>query len=129
MAYTQCSLSGFASSWFLRLHKCYKKRLICPCVCIRKALFFTGKCTYAQVEAQDLTEKETRNVHQYVLKVQQLVEEGLCFESAGIINLKYREVFPRGLPKRLEAFAHKRQVNHTSIVMETSVPLLYTGFV
>ena len=41
---------------------------------------------------------------------------------ASTINLKCNEIFTKGLPKNLKDFANKRQVKHTSTVLEPSIP-------
>ena len=46
----------------------------------------------------------------------------LCNEIAFTINLKCKEIFTKGLPKNLKDFAHKRQVKHSSTVLEPSIP-------
>ena len=38
------------------------------------------------------------------------------------MNLKCNEIFTKGLPKNLKDFANKRQVKHTSTVLEPSIP-------
>ena len=76
---------------------------------------------YAQVEALNLTKKDNETVRHFALKVQQLVEKG-CNENASTINLKCNEIFTKGLPKNLKDFANKRQVKHTSTVLEPSIP-------
>ena len=58
----------------------------------------------------------------FALKNQQLVEKGWCNENASTINFKYNEIFTKGLPKNLKDFANKRQVKHTSTVLEPSIP-------
>ena len=45
-----------------------------------------------------------------------------CNENASTINLKCNEVFTKGLPKNIKDFANKRQVKHTSTVLEPSIP-------
>ena len=77
---------------------------------------------YAQVEALNLTKKDNETVRHFALKVQQLVEKGWCNENASTIVLKCDEIFTKGLPKNLEDFANKRQVKHTSTVLEPSIP-------
>ena len=61
-------------------------------------------------------------VRHFALKVQQLVEKGWCNENASTINLKCNEIFTKGLPKNPKDFANKRQVKHTSTVLEPSIP-------
>ena len=39
-----------------------------------------------------------------------------------LFNLKCNEIFTKGLPKNLKDFANKRQVKHTSTVLEPSIP-------
>ena len=77
---------------------------------------------YAQVEALNLTKKDNETVRHFALKVQQLVEKGWCNENASTKNLKCNEIFTKGLPKNPKDFANKRQVKHTSTVLEPSIP-------
>ena len=77
---------------------------------------------YAQVGALSLTKKDNETVRHFALKVQQLVEKGWCNENASTINLKCNEIVTKGLPKNLKDFANKRQVEHTSTVLEPSIP-------
>ena len=56
------------------------------------------------------------------MKNQHVVVKGWCNQCVAITGLKCTEHFTRGLPKRLKSFAHKRQVEDTSIVMELSIP-------
>ena len=58
----------------------------------------------------------------FALKVQQLAEKGWCTENASTINLKCNEVFTKGLPENLKDSANKRQVEHSSTVLEPSIP-------
>ena len=76
---------------------------------------------YAQVEALTLSKKYNETVRHLALDVQQLVEKGWCNENASTINLKCNEIFTEGLPKNLKDFANKRQVKHTSTVLEPSI--------
>ena len=39
-----------------------------------------------------------------------------------LLNLKCNEIFTKRLPKNLKDFANKRQLNHTSTVLEPSIP-------
>ena len=77
---------------------------------------------FAQVEALSLVKKDKETDRHFALKVQQLVEKGCCNENASTINLKCNENFTKGLPKYLNDFANKRQVKHTSTVLEPSIP-------
>ena len=77
---------------------------------------------YAQVEALALTKKDNETVRHFALRVQQLVKKGWCNESPATINLKCNEIFTKGLPKKLKDFANRRQVKHTSTLLEPSIP-------
>ena len=54
--------------------------------------------------------------------MKQLVKKGWCNEIAATINLKNNEIFTKRLPKKLEDFAHKREVKHVSTLLEPSIP-------
>ena len=92
------------------------------CTSFQKQFSSQKNAYYAQVEALNLTKKDNETVRHFALKVQQLVEKGWCNENASTINLKCNEIFTKGLPKNLKDFANKRQVKHTSTVLEPSIP-------
>ena len=104
MAYIQCSLSGIALSWFLRLHESYKNDWSAFVSAFKKQFSSQKTAYYAQVEAQALTKKDTESVRHYALKVQQLVEKGWYNESAATINLKCNENIYTRFTKETERF-------------------------
>ena len=122
MAFIQCSLTGTALSWYIRLNDTYKHDWHAFVQAFKKQFSSQKNAYYAQVEALNLTKKDNETVRQFALKVQQLVEKGWCNENASTINLKCNEIFTKGLPKNLKNFANKRQVKHTSTVLEPSIP-------
>ena len=69
-----------------------------------------------------LMKKDNKTVRHFALRVQQIVKKGWCNENAATINLENNETFTKGLPKKLEHFAHKRQVKHISTLLEPSIP-------
>ena len=118
MAFIQCSSTGTALSWYIRLNDTYKQ----DWQAFKKQFSSQKNAYYAQVEALNLSEKENETVRHFALKVRQLVEKGWCNENASTINLKCNEIFTKGLPKNLKDFANKRHVKHTSTVLEPSIP-------
>ena len=122
MAFIQCSLTGSALSWYIRLNDTYKQDWHAFVQAFNKQFFSQKNAYYAQVEALNLTKKDNETVRHFALKVQQLVEKGWCNENASTINLKCNEISTKGLPKSLKNFANKRQVKHTSTVLEPSIP-------
>ena len=46
----------------------------------------------------------------------------MCNENVSTNHLKCNEIFTEGRPKNLRHFANKRQVKHTSTVLEPSIP-------
>ena len=122
MAFIQCSLTGTALSWYIRLNDTHKHDWHAFVQAFRKQFSSQKNAYYAQVEALNLTKKDNETVRHFALKVQQLVEKGWCNENASTINLKCIEIFTKRLPKNLEDFANKRQVKHTSNVLEPSIP-------
>ena len=122
MAFIQCSLTGTALSWYIRLNDTYKHDWHALVQASKKQFSSQKNAYYAQVEALNLTKKDNETVRHFALKVQQLVEKGWCNENASTINLKCNEIFTKGLPKTLKDFANKRQVKHTSTVLEPSIP-------
>ena len=122
MAFIQCSLTGTALSWYIRLNDTYKHDWHAFVQAFKKQFSSQKNAYYAQVEALNLTKKDNEKVRHFGFKVQQLVEKGWCNENASTINLKCNEIFTKGLPKNLKDFANKRQVKHTSTVLEPSIP-------
>ena len=123
MAFIQCSLTGTALSWYIRLNDTYKQDWHAFVQAFKKQFSSQKNAYYAQVEALNLTKKDNETVRHFALKVQQLVEKGWCNEKASTINLKRsNELFTKRLPKNLKDFANKRQVKHTSTVLEPSIP-------
>ena len=122
MAFIQCSLTGTALGWYIRLNDTYKQDWNAFVQAFKKQFSSQKNAYYAQVEALSLTKKGNETVRHFALKVQQLVEKGWCNEIASTINLKCNEIFTKGLPKNLEDFAKKRQVKQISIVLEPSIP-------
>ena len=121
MAFIQCSLTGTAFSWYIRLNDTYKQDWHAFVQAFKKQFSYQNNAYYAQVEALNLSKKDNETVRHYAFKVQQLVEKGWCNENASTINLKCNEIFTIGLPKNLKDFANKRQVKHTSTVLEPSI--------
>ena len=122
MAFIQCSLTGTALSWYIRLNDTDKHDWHAFVQAFKKQFSSQKNAYYAQVEALNLTKKDNETVRDFALTVQQLVEKGWCKENASTINLKCKEIFTKGLPKNLKDFANKRQVKHTSTVLEPSIP-------
>ena len=122
MAFIQCSLTGTALSWYIRLNDIYKQDWHAFVQAFKKQFSSQKNAFYAQVEALIFSKKDNETVRYFALKVQQLVEKGWCNENASTINLKCNEIFTNGLPKNLKDFTNERQVNHTSTVLEPSIP-------
>ena len=94
------------------------------CTSFPKAILFSKNAYCAQLETLNLSKRDDETVRHFALKVQQLVEKGWCNANASTINLKCNgnEIFTKGFPKNLKDFANKRQVKHTSTVLEPSIP-------
>ena len=122
MALIQCSLTGTALDWYINLHDTYKQEWNSFIQLFKKQFSSQKTAYYAQVEALALTKKENETVRHFALRVQQLVKKGWCNESPATINLKCNEIFTKGLPKKLKDFANRRQVKHTSTLLEPSIP-------
>ena len=122
IAFIQCSLTGTALSWYIRLNNTYKHDWHAFVQTFKKQFSSQKNAFYAQVEALNLSKKDNETVRHFALKVQQLVEKGWCNENASTINLKCNEIFTKGLPKNLKDFENKSQVKHTSTVLEPSIP-------
>ena len=119
--FIQCSLTGTALSWYIRLNGTYKQDCHAFVQAFKKQFSSQKNAYYAQVEALSLIKKDSEIVRHFALRVQQLFEKGWCNENASTINLKCTEIFTKGLPKNLKGFANKRQVKHTT-VLEPSIP-------
>ena len=120
MAYIQCSLIGTALDWYTNLLLSYNQQWN-SFVQLFKKQFSQKTAYYAQIEAMSLMKKDNETVRYFALRVQQLVKKGWCNENAATINLKNKENFTKGLPKKLKDFAHKRQIKHVSTLVEPSI--------
>ena len=120
MAFIQCSLTGTALNWYIRLNDTYKQDWHAFVQAFKKQFSSQKNAYYAQVEALNLSKKDNETIRHFALKVQQLVEKGWCNENASTINLKCVEIFTKGLPKNLKDFANKRK--HISTFLEPSIP-------
>ena len=114
----QCSLTGTALSWYIRLNDTYEQDWHAFVQAFKKQVASQKNAYYAQLGALNLAKKYNETVRHFALKVQQLAEKGLCNENASTIYLKCNIIFTKGLPKNLKDFAKKRQVKHTSTVLE-----------
>ena len=115
MAFIQCSLTGTALSWYIRLNDTYKHGWHAFVQAFKKQFSSQKNAYYAQVEALNLTKEDNERVRHFALKVQQLVEKGWCNENASTINLKCNEIFTKRLCKQ-------KTKKHTSTVLEPSIP-------
>ena len=122
MAFIHCKLTGTALSWYIRLNDTYKQDWHAFVQAFKKQFSSQKNAYYAQVEALSLIKKDNETVRHFALRVQQLIEKGWCNENTSTINLKCNEIFTKGLPKNLKDFANKRQIKHTSAVLEPSIP-------
>ena len=117
-----CSLTGTAPSWYDRLPQVYKDDWSSFLQIFKKQFYSQQHAYHAQIESYSLVKKDTENVRHYALKVETLVRQGWYIEYPSTINLKCNEIFNRGLPKKKEDFANKRQVKHISSSLEPSIP-------
>ena len=118
MAFIQCSLSGTALSWNIRLNDKYKQAWHAFVQAFKKQFSSQKNAYYSQVEALNLTKKDIETVRHFALEVKHL----RCNENASTVNLKCNEIFTKRLPKILKDFAIKRQLKHTSTVQEPFIP-------
>ena len=100
MAFIQCSLTGTALSWHIRLNDTYKQDCHAFVQAFKKQLRSQKKAYYAQVEALSLIRKDNETVRNFALKVQRLVGKGWCNENASTINFKCNEISTKELPKK-----------------------------
>ena len=118
MAFIQCSLTGTALSWYIRLNDTYKEDWHAFVQAFKKQ--FSSQKNSSR--SSQLAKKNNETVQHFAFKFQQLVEKGWCDENASTVNLNCNEIFTKGLPKNLKGFANERQVKHTSTVLEPSIP-------
>ena len=107
MAFIQCSLTGTALSWYIRLNDTYKHDWHAFVQAFKKQFSSQKNAYYAQVEALILTKKDNETVRHFALKVQQLVEKGWCNENTSTINLKCNEILTKDFQKILKTLQTK----------------------
>ena len=74
--FIQCSLTGTALSWYIRLNDTYKKDWSAFVQALKKQFSSQKNAYYAQVKALTLVKKDNETVRHFAFKVQQLVEQG-----------------------------------------------------
>ena len=87
MACIQCSLTGTALSWYIRLNDTYNQDWSAFLQAFKKQFSSQKNAYCAQVETLTLVKKDNEMVRHFALKVQQLVEKFCCNENASAINL------------------------------------------
>ena len=87
MAFIQCSLTGTALSWYIRLNDTYTQDWHAFVQAFKKQFVSKKNAYYAQLEAFILTKKDKEIVRHFAFKVQLLVEKGWCNENASTISL------------------------------------------
>ena len=107
MAFIQCSLTGTALSWYIRLNNTYKHDWHAFVQAFKKHISSQKNAYYAQVEVLNLTKKDNETVRHFALKVQQRVEKSWCNENASTINLKCNEISQKDFPKILKTLQTK----------------------
>ena len=111
----------------MRLHESYKNDWSAFVSSFEKEFSSQKTAYYAQVDAQALTKGGTENLRDYALKFEQIFENFWSKKPAATHNLKCKKTITGGLLKRLQDSVHKRQVKHTSFVIETSIPFHTLG--
>ena len=76
MASLECSLTGTALGWYTRLNDPYKRDWSAFLQAFKKQLTSQKHAHYAQVEVIILVKKDNETVHQFALKIQQLINAG-----------------------------------------------------
>ena len=105
MVFIQCSLTGTALSWYIRLNDIYNQVWSAFVQSFKKQLFSQKNEYYIQIEALTVVKTEIQTARHFALKVQQIVENVWCNENASTINLQCNEIFTRSLPKTVKDFA------------------------
>ena len=75
MAFIQCSLTGTALSWYIRLNDTYKQGWHAFVQAFTKQFSSQKNAYYAQAEALNLTKKDNETLRHFAFKVQQLVKK------------------------------------------------------
>ena len=96
MTCMQCSLIGTAVDWYTNLLTSYKQQWNSVVHLFKKQFSSQKTAYYAQVEDMSLMKKDNETVRRFALRVQQLVKQGWCDESAATINPKNNEIFTKG---------------------------------
>ena len=73
MAFIQCSLTGTALGWYIRLSDTYKQDWHAFVQAFKEQFYSQKNAYYAQVEALNPAKKDKETVRHFALKVQQLV--------------------------------------------------------
>ena len=118
----ECSFPGTALSWYIRLNDTYKQDWHAFVQAFQKSIVLSENDYFAQVGALNLVKTDEKTVRHFALKFHQLVEQDWCNENESTTNINSNEKFTEGLRKKIKDFANKKQVKHTSTVLEPSIP-------
>ena len=107
MAFIQCSLTGTALSWYIRLNDTYKHDWHAFVQAFKKQFSSQKNAYYAQVEALTLTKKDNETVRHFALKVQQLVEKAGVMRMHQLLTLNVMKSLQKDFQKTLKTLQTK----------------------
>ena len=114
-------LKGTALSWYIRSNDTYKQDWHAFVQAYKKQ--FSSQKKHTMLKMKPLTYQK-RTMKQYVilhLKFNSWLINAGVMRMHLLLFLNVMKFLPKGLPKNLKDFANKRQVKHTSTVLEPSI--------
>ena len=119
MAFIQCSLTGTALSWYIRSNDTYKQDWHAFVQALKKNNSL-HKRTLTMLKLKPLT--YPRKIMKQYATLHSKFNSWL--KKAGVMRMRplLTSNVMKGLPKNVKDFANKRQVKHTSTVLEPSIP-------
>ena len=107
MAFLQCSLTGTALSWYIRLNDTYKHDWHAFVQAFKKQFSSQKNAYYAQVEALNLSKKDNETVRHFALKVQQLVEKAGVMRMHPLLTSNVMKFLQKDFQKILKTLQTK----------------------
>ena len=125
MAFIQCSLTGTALSWYIRLNDTYKQDWHAFVQAFKKQFSSQKNAYYAQVEALGLMKKDNETVRHFALRVQQLVKKAGAMGTHQLSTSNATRYLQKDFQKTLRTLQTKDKLNILLLFQNLRYPFIH----
>ena len=125
MAFIQCSLTGTALSWYIRLNDTYKQDWHAFVQAFKKQFSSQKNAYYAQVEALGLIKKDNETVRHFALRVQQLVKKAGAMRTHQLSTSNATRYLQKDFQKTLRTLQTKDKLNILLLFQNLRYPFIH----